>query len=541
MNFSHVRTARRQLRVRVAFAATVIAGLCLATLGSAAVRVADRVDADGNFVGTTVAASPLADVAGGDILAPFRPAQLRGARAVAVIPIEFAATPLPFSTDQIRQTVFTGASSVNAFMQETSFGAVSLTGRDRPDGDIYPTVQITADPATCNEDAYSAAAIAALRAQGFSTLTGSGSDGYQHYVYLWPRLASCGYAGLASVPGHQAWINGALSVSVISHELGHNFGLAHANALSCRDGAGTAVVLSDICSNVAYGDPFETMGDRGMHFSGMTKGFLGWFGAGQNVRVTSSATITLETSSVSGPGIRSIEVPRGANQSWFIEARSSAGQYDNFAPTAQAIQGVLVRRHTENTIFAAESELIDAHPATASVADAAFVPGETFADPATGLRVEVTSRTATAATVAITIGGVPPPPTPPANGPTSTPPPAGPSANATGVAMTSDRAVARGWASRIAVRRIANGRAVVSGRVITRAKTCRYRLKAARAMAGRCKRLTNAIGWRLLRNVRARKYVTIVAVSASGKILMRRRLLVPTQVGEQRYYRLPAR
>ncbi len=534
-----VRVVRGSLRLAGGIALIAVLALAM-TPAAAAVRVADRVDAAGNFVGETIPAAPMSDVPAAGNLAAFRPTQLRGARAVAVIPIEFTGLPLPYTTDQIRQTVFAGGNSVNAFMRETSFGAVSLTGRDRADGDVYPTVQIASDPATCAEDTYSAAALASLRAQGFSTLTGNGTDGYQHYIYLWPRLASCGYAGLGSVPGRDTWINGSLSVSVLSHELGHNFGLAHANALSCRDGTGAAVVLSDICSSVAYGDPFETMGDRGMHFSAMSKTFLGWFAAGQSVRVTSSATITIETASVAGPGVKSIEIPRGTSQSWFIEARSIAGQYDNFAPTAQAIQGVLIRRHAEGTVFAAESELLDAHPATAGVADAAFTPGEVFTDPLGGLRVEVIARTATAATVAITIGGVPPPPptSPPPPTTTPQPPAGGTSHSGTGVAVTTDRAVARGWASRIAVRRIANGRAVVSGKVITRAKTCRYRLTATRALTGRCKRLTSAIGWRVLRNVRARKYVTIVAVSASGKVLMRRRLLVPTQVGDYRYYRV---
>ena len=63
---------------------------------------------------------------------------------------------------------------------------------------------------------------------------------------------------------------------MISHELGHNFGLLHAASLDCG-----ANVIGGTCTSAEYGDPFGMMGNqRAMHFNSAQKAELGWIAPG---------------------------------------------------------------------------------------------------------------------------------------------------------------------------------------------------------------------------------------------------------------------
>ena len=61
-----------------------------------------------------------------------------GCAKTVVIMFNFANdTRTPYTQDQLRSQVFTGAGSVNAYYQEQSFGLVSFTGKYRADGDVW--------------------------------------------------------------------------------------------------------------------------------------------------------------------------------------------------------------------------------------------------------------------------------------------------------------------------------------------------------------------------------------------------------------------
>jgi hypothetical protein len=157
-----------------------------------------------------------------------------------VILINFASdTRRPWTSDYVRQRVFTATDSTNAFYVEESGGNVSLTGKTRSDGDVYGWYTISATTAGCDVDEWARQAkAAAAAADGFS------STGYQHIVYAFPSQSSCnGWAGLGELPGRQSWMNGNISTRVVTHELGHNMGLHHASSLSCTAG-GAAVAYT---------------------------------------------------------------------------------------------------------------------------------------------------------------------------------------------------------------------------------------------------------------------------------------------------------
>ena len=98
------------------------------------------------------------------------------------------------------------------------------------------------------------------------------STSYTGRVYVFTNnVPGCGWSGLAYVGWERSYIKQTTSLLVISHELGHNFGLLHAASLDCG-----ANVIGGTCTSSEYGDPFGIMGNqRAMHFNAAQKAELG--------------------------------------------------------------------------------------------------------------------------------------------------------------------------------------------------------------------------------------------------------------------------
>jgi hypothetical protein len=74
------------------------------------------------------------------------------------------------------------------------------------------------------------------------------------------------------------YLNGAMAISVIAHEIGHNLKPWHAGTLRC----GSNVVYGGSCTRTDYGDPFDSFVGALRHAKArvtMEVG-LGWFRAG---------------------------------------------------------------------------------------------------------------------------------------------------------------------------------------------------------------------------------------------------------------------
>jgi hypothetical protein len=122
--------------------------------------------------------------------------------------------------------------------------------------DIQPSVrgsQVVPRPATCDDSALMAAALAAN--------PGLTPTATLHVAVYFPGDLGCTYAGRATIGGGSIWLNGATQPYVLAHEFGHNAGLGHANTLTCTSG-GTRVPLTALsgCSVREYGDNADVMG-----------------------------------------------------------------------------------------------------------------------------------------------------------------------------------------------------------------------------------------------------------------------------------------
>lgn len=157
--------------------------------------------------------------------------------------------PQPFAIEDVRSVVF---SETDAFMRESSFGQTWLTG------DVTPWLPAFNRRIGCETSLIREVSRAAAAEAGFDPAR------YNRFVYLFPRT-TCPFAGMASA--ENVWLNGSLSRKLVAHELGHTYGLGHANTWDCTSGT---------CTVVEYGDPYDTMGSGSGDFNAYEKFRIGW-------------------------------------------------------------------------------------------------------------------------------------------------------------------------------------------------------------------------------------------------------------------------
>ena len=113
-----------------------------------------------------------------------------GPRKTAVLLVRSESDrPEPWTPAQFRARIFTDPSSANAFYREQSYGQVSLTGRDDPDGDVYGWLSFSSAGTECDAREIAAAARRAAYAAEIDL------DGYDHIIIAFPRRP-CAFGGM---------------------------------------------------------------------------------------------------------------------------------------------------------------------------------------------------------------------------------------------------------------------------------------------------------------------------------------------------------
>jgi hypothetical protein len=349
---------------------------------------------------------------GASLVGPVRAAAARtapalGGRRLAVIMVNFGADGrAPWSQAEVRQRIFTGPGSTSAFFREESYDQLWLTGRTgNPDGDVYGWYTIDAPTAGCPYTTWGARAREAAAAGGFNAAD------YQHVMYVFPSQPSCGWAGLAYLPGSGSWINGDLSVRVTAHELGHNLGLHHAGSYACG-----AAVISQSCTLNEYGDPFDVMGSVSRHSHGWHLQRLGVLQDSNVQTINASGTYTVRSAlqPTTEPTILRIARRRdaaGAVLDWYyLEVRERGLVFDDFAPGDFVLGGVSIRL-VDDPAQSTVSRLLDANPTSGGIANAPLPAGRTFNDGTIG--VTTIAAGAGEATVYVSLAAPPADTTPP--------------------------------------------------------------------------------------------------------------------------------
>ena len=207
------------------------------------------------------------------------------------------------------------------------------------------------------------------------------------------------YGGLANIIGPQVWVNGEFDFRIMSHELGHTYGLFHTSLWEVND----ANPISPNGTSIEYGDNFDTMGsnfadDRACDFNPYFKNLLGWLRDDQVQTVNVDGIYRIHTfdwgNDVAAPtnATLALRFVKDSERTYWVGIRRNFGQNQYMQNGAYVMWGL-------NTVGAGggggyQSALLDINTpggspqaGTASDFDAALSLGSTFVDSAVNFKI----------------------------------------------------------------------------------------------------------------------------------------------------------
>ncbi|MEH6576265.1 MAG: Ig-like domain-containing protein [Amphritea sp.] len=329
-----------------------------------------------------------------------------GERKVAVIMVNFQDQPAdkPWTKTQVNNFVF---GQVNNYFQENSYNQTWLSGN------TFGWYTLPMNGGNCPSGITDAADQMAANA-------GVNLSAYSHIVYMLAPSSGCNvnFGTLGGTPTRATIISG-LSQDIVTHELGHNFGLYHGHSLNCTGG-----VLSTNCSESEYGDNFDVMGQGSGHLSAFQKQRLGWLAYNQSPPITTVATggtYTISTLATDSSQPKALKVLNGTDSttgqsSWFyLEYRQPTGfdsaifdWSDPYSYPDNLQNGVIVHKAVQED--GNSSLLLDMTPdstryASHDLRDPALEVGQSYNDPDTGVTITPLSNDANGITVDISYKG----------------------------------------------------------------------------------------------------------------------------------------
>ncbi len=327
------------------------------------------------------------------------------AKSIAVVLFNFTDLhTTPFTKSQVQDALINSSTSARRFFEEESKGRMTVSGA------VFGWYTIDATTTGCSWGSWRTLAWNAANAAGANL------SSYSNVMFVFPNTSACGWAGLGYVPGTETYLNGNISVQVMTHELGHNFGLGHSNAANCVVG-GTRVMIAATtsCASVTYADPFSTMGNNALrHNHGSHLGELGWLTSSEKVIAVPGNTYAI-TPYFGGAGLKLVRVPRGDGSFFDLDTRMTYGAFDNFSAGSPVTVGTTIRIGVGTASPTGSPQatlLLDSTPATSSLSDAPLAVGRTMTDPVSKLSITTLSADASGVVVQVRDGYAP---TAPAN------------------------------------------------------------------------------------------------------------------------------
>lgn len=217
----------------------------------------------------------------------------------------------------------------------------------------------------------------AARAQGYDT------DNFNLDMVAYSYTEMHAFSGISPIGNKGALLNGTFTFKVATHELGHAYGLMHANLWRSFDGMPTGEG-----ANVEYGDDFDMMG-RGAtqetHFNASYKRNLDWLTVEniQNVNQNGVYRVFAYDTNASQPqGIRALKIRKDAEKDYWIEFRQQITSLPNL------LDGALIRWDSPFEGWR-RTQLLDMNPSTQTLTDSALTVGQSFSDNTSGIKITV--------------------------------------------------------------------------------------------------------------------------------------------------------
>jgi NPCBM-associated, NEW3 domain of alpha-galactosidase len=330
-----------------------------------------------------------------------------GEQTTAVILVNFSDNTQQVKTvAEVQQLVFGDTSD---YLWESSYHQMFLSGN------VFGWFTIPLSSTVCD--------INAIATEGNTAATAAGANlaAYSQVIYMFPSNSGCGWSGTGgpNLTGQrQIFIHAAagFSVKVISHELGHRFGLMHSDAWDCD--AGT---LTGTCTKQGYADPTDVMGNRTGHYTAYQKERLGWLNNGASPPITTVTTsgrytISPYEAATNAPKalkiLKSVDPATGDKTWYYVEYRQPVG-FDAYMGTlGNLTKGVMVHTGTEGAI--ATSLVLDMTPNTSTLTkssdfeDGALLVGRSYTDTAAGFTISLAAADSTGATIDISVANATP-------------------------------------------------------------------------------------------------------------------------------------
>lgn len=268
---------------------------------------------------------------------------------------------------------------VNAFYVKNSYNSTSLRWT------VTPLLMLPYPKAwygTNNADVFALLTDAreAAKAAGYDTAN------YDLDIVCLPSVPTYSWGGLGMVGGKGTWLQ-STGVSVTAHELGHNFGLLHANFWNPL----TNTISTGFGTNVEYGNVFDVMGgSSGGDFSAVFKNSLAWLPDASVQHITTSAVERLypfDLPTRESGRAYAFRLQKDFQREYWVEFRA-----DPATSTPWLESGVLLNwgAWVES---GGDSHLLDSTPGSQrGVQDAPLLIGQTFSDVANGIHITPLSR-----------------------------------------------------------------------------------------------------------------------------------------------------
>ena len=327
-----------------------------------------------------------------------------GVQRTLVIPVNFTDTTQPsLTTSEISNIVFSEANNV---YKESSYNLAML------DGEVRPWITIPVEK-TCETGLVADKAMQLVDPDvNFNT--------YSRIVIFAPFNTSCGWSGLGSIGKYYiptgegysqlsvAWIDAGTSsrflTEVVTHEIGHNFGLGHSNILECND----KIIKTPInqCASYEYNGYASPMGNgEPVGFNGSDRANLGWLQEREQT-VTTSGRYTVTPLNQNTSSTKVLKILRANNStsqpaSMFLEYRDDTGVD---AKLLNGIKNQPLLHLGPNTGVYGKSYLVDLVTGTQTQSYVAMQNGATITDPQNGASVTLVSKSSAGATFDIDIG-----------------------------------------------------------------------------------------------------------------------------------------
>ena len=332
-----------------------------------------------------------------------------GAQKYAVIMVKYADDPsTPYTQDDLRTMIFTGATSVTHFVQENSYGKSTMVGINRWDGDIYgmdqrPPPRLPDRPVRLHVG----------DGAGGRQLAGANLGAYDNISYIVPGMSDiCGNSGFAADDRINVvqWVD----PYIIAHELGHNFGAPHSQAYTCYDAGNVRLPLapdSQCVSDQEYGDLHDVMGLGLRTMNAFNRMRLGYLDPANQSTWAADGDYVLGPIERHQTGLQSLRLPRPSSTYFegshlYLEFRQPIGMFDTvFPPTHPVFNGITLRLAADAAVMGPHTHILDTQLDTPEPTygneDATLQLGQAFYEPMDHYTVQPLSVSAASASVRV--------------------------------------------------------------------------------------------------------------------------------------------